>query len=311
MRTRHVALAKVVTAKRVLRSQGPQGIFIVLGQKLSPVIRFLRPQNLRTEFEDWRQRQHWWAGIIVVMRGDLVALESCTFRVSHPAITTAMKSPFLLGGYEKAERDILKKYLNPNIGVIELGGSVGVVACLTNKMLSVPQKHVVVEANPDLIELLHDNRDRNRCTFTILNRAVAYGGDEISFYQDASCFLASSVQVKTARPVTVPTTSLRQIIKEHDIDTCTLICDIEGGEMDLVRNESDVLEEHVEMLIVEMHGWLVGQNLARETNETLERIGFQCLCEKGATRVFRNMGLASRTRTVHERKSDLLEARQI
>jgi FkbM family methyltransferase len=274
------------------------------------VFRYLRPENLRTEFDGWRQREHWWAGVIVVMCGDLVALESCTFRVRHPAITTAMKSPFLLGGYEKAERDILREYLDPDIGVIELGGSVGVVACLTNKMLSDPKKHVVVEANPDLIGLLHDNRDRNGCTFTILNRAVAYGGDEISFYRNASCFLASSVQVKTARPVTVPTTSIRRIINEYDIDTCTLICDIEGGEMDLVRQESDVLEEHVEMLIVEMHGWLVGQNLARETNETLERIGFRCLCEKGATRVFRNLGLASRRRIVKERKSGLNGRRQ-
>jgi FkbM family methyltransferase len=296
---------KVITARRVLRARGAQGIFVVLGQKISPVFRFLRPQNLRGEFEDWRQRPHWWAGVIVVMRGDLVDLESCTFRVSHPAITTAMKSPFLLGGYEKAERDILKKYLNPEIGVIELGGSVGVIACVTNKMLRIPKKHVVVEANPDLIGLLHDNRDRNGCVFSILNRAIAYGSDEIPFYQDASCFLASSVHVKTARPVTVPTTNLRQIVKEYAFDTCTLICDIEGGEMDLVRHESDVLKEHVEMLIVEVHGWLVGQNLAREMNDALERIGFRCLCEKGATRVFRNLGLAARLRAVREREPGL------
>jgi FkbM family methyltransferase len=263
------------------------------------------------EFDDWRQREHWWAGAIVVLRGDLVGLESCTFRVRHPAITTSMKSPFLLGGYERAERDILKQYLNPAIGVVELGGSVGVIACLTNKMLRNPQTHVVVEANPDLIGLLKDNRDRNGCTFAILNRAVAYGSDEVSFYQDAGCFLAGSVHVRTATSVTVPTTSLRRIIRDYAIETCTLICDIEGGEMDLVRHESDVLEKHVEMVIVEIHGWLLGMNLVQEMNDTFERIGFRCLHEKGATRVFRNMALATETRTVvDERKSGLASTRQ-
>jgi hypothetical protein len=32
------------------------------------------------------------------------------------------------------------------------------------------------------------------------------------------------------------------------------MCDIEGGEMDRVKPDSDVLKKHVEMISVEIHG---------------------------------------------------------
>jgi hypothetical protein len=59
--------------------------------------------------------------------------------------------------------------------------------------------------------------------------------------------------------------------------------------MDLVRNEAEVLKRHVESLIVEIHGWRVGLDRGEEMIRTLERIGFERLCEKGATSVFRNV----------------------
>ena len=295
MRLSDLLTRKLVTARRVFESGGAKGILIVLERKLSPALQFLRPGRLRAEFEDWCQREHWWVGLIVVMRGDVVAVESCSFCVRHPAITTSMKSPFFLGGYERTERALLKEYLNRTIGVIELGGSVGVLACLTNKMLKNPHKHVVVEANPDLISLLQDSRERNGCRFSVLNRAVAYGSEETTFYQDVRDFLGSSVHVKTAKSVTVPTTNIRRIIEDYDFDRCTLICDIEGGEMDLVKYESDVLRKHVETMIVEIHGWRVGQERADEMIDALERTGFSRVYEKGATSVFRNRGLGPRT----------------
>jgi FkbM family methyltransferase len=275
---------KLSTARRIFHDEGARGIMVVLKGKAAPIVDLFSGRSFRI----WRQKEHWWVGLMVVLRGNVVRVDSCTFLVSHPAIATATKSLFLLGGYERAEREILKKYLNRSHPVIELGGSVGVVACVTNKLLADRSKHVVVEANPDLIGVLTENRDRNRCLFTILNRALAYGGSQTIFYRDVAGFLGSSVQVKTERPVQVPTVSLRRIIDEFGFDTCTLVCDIEGGEMELVRHESQVLQDHVGMIIVEIHGWRVGHDLAEETIRTLERIGFRSLHEQDATHVFRN-----------------------
>jgi FkbM family methyltransferase len=275
---------KLSTARRVFHDEGARGVVVVLKAKATPIVDLLSGRSFRI----WRQREHWWVGLIVVLRGNVVRVDSCTFLVSHPAIATATKSLFLLDGYERAEREILKKYLNRSRAVIELGGSIGVVACVTNKLLTDRRQHVVVEANPDLIGALTENRDRNGCLFTILNRALAYGGNETIFYRDVAGFLGSSVQVKTERPVEVPTISLRRIIDESGFATCTLVCDIEGGEMELVRHESQVLQSHVDMIIVEIHGWRVGHDQAEEMIRTLQRIGFRCLHEKDATYVFRN-----------------------
>jgi FkbM family methyltransferase len=274
---------KLFTARRVFHDEGARGIIVVLMIKAAPIV-----NPLRRWFRIWRQKEHWWVGLLVVLRGNVVRVDSCTFRVSHAAIATATKSLFLLDGYERAEREILKKYLNRSHAVIELGGSVGVVACVTNKLLTDRHKHVVVEANPDLIGVLTANRNRNGCLFTVLNRALAYGGNETTFYQDPAEFLGSSVQLRTERPVRVATISLRRIIDEYGFDTCTLVCDIEGGEMELVRHESRVLQDHVETIIVEIHGWRVGHDQAEEMIRTLEQIGFRCLCEQDATYVFRN-----------------------
>ncbi len=119
-------------------------------------------------------------GKIVEIKGNVVLIDGCQFSVCSPEITTAFKRHFFFDNYEADERHALKHFLDPRLPVIELGGALGVIACLTNKRLNYPEKHVVVEANPGIIPLLKENRDRNNCQFTILNKAVAYGTDEVT-----------------------------------------------------------------------------------------------------------------------------------
>ncbi len=283
----HVLSRKLTTIRRTFHDGGTRGILVVLKVKGAPIVRALDPRRLRTAFQVWCETEHWWVGMLVEWTGNVVRIDSCTFRVSHPAIPTASKSLFLLKGYERAERDLLKAHLDRSHAVIELGGSVGVVACVTNKLLRDPLKHVVVEANPDLISVLTGNRDRNGCEFHVLNRALAYGKDSTTFYVDTN-FLASSVQIETNRAVQVPAVTLGGIIEEYGFDTCSLVCDIEGGELELVRHEPQVLQNHVSMIIVEIHWWRVGNEQGAEIVRTLERIGFRCLHDKDGTYVFRN-----------------------
>ncbi len=57
--------------------------------------------------------------------------------------------------------------------------------------------------------------------------------------------------------------------------------------MELVQNEPQVLQNHVAMIIVEIH-WQFGHEQSAETIRTLERIGFRCLHDNNGTYVFRN-----------------------
>ena len=136
---------KLRTTRRVLDTDGARGVLAVAKRKLSSSIKCFESRRWKHRFDVWCQTEHPWLGRIVEWRGNKVSLDSCVFSVSSPIISTATKSLFLQDGYERCERDILKLYLNRSRAVVELGGAVGVVACVTNKMLDLPGRHFHVE----------------------------------------------------------------------------------------------------------------------------------------------------------------------
>jgi FkbM family methyltransferase len=223
-------------------------------------------------------------GKIVEIKGNVVLIDGCQFSVCSPEITTAFKRHFFFDNYEADERHALKHFLDPRLPVIELGGALGVIACLTNKRLNYPEKHVVVEANPGIIPLLKENCDRNNCQFTILNRAVAYGTDEVTF-NVCDDFWASSIQASFDKSVIVQTVSLNEIINEYGFEQFTLICDIEGGEIDLVKFDKEVLRDRVATLIIEVHENIVGAEPVNNMLRDLEKLNFNSVYTYGSIHV--------------------------
>lgn len=223
------------------------------------------------------------------------------FSIDSPAISTAVKSNFLRDEYEKPEREALKQFLDPALPVVEFGGSIGVVSCLTNKQLNDPRQHVVVEASSDVALLLEANRNHNRCRFTVLRGAVAYGSDEVIFYQDAN-FLGSRAQTAfdksvelnpvfstlVTNSIKVPTVNLQDILNRFDFAQCTLICDIEGGEADLVQYEAQVFRDRVATLMVEVHEIFLGTQAIEKMLLQLEEMCFKQVFKLGDTYVFQN-----------------------
>jgi FkbM family methyltransferase len=270
---------KLTTAQEIWKTHGIKEVALVYPRK----------------FDAWlRHEDNWWVGKAVEARGNVVSLDGCTFSLKHPDIATAHKSALVFGRYEAPEREALGRFLDPTLPVVEFGGSIGVVACLTNKMLESPKNHVVVEANPTLVGLLEENRARNQCVFVVLNRAVAYLSDKVAFNIDPEDFLASSVQRPSAHSVEVQTITLEKVLQTYGFEVCTLICDIEGGEADLIMRESASLAQNVGTLILEVHHWVIGRLRTNELMAKLKEIGFEKIHERGATLVFQNarFGLA-------------------
>ncbi|MEW6127529.1 MAG: FkbM family methyltransferase [Acidobacteriota bacterium] len=263
---------KIATAMRVYRSQGFKGVILVYPQKIR-----------RWLFEN----DHWWAGKLIELKGNTAMLDGCIFDLHSPLISTSVKSQFLLNRYEKNERKLLKLYFNPELPVIELGAAVGVMSCLTNKRLVNPHHHIVVEANADLLPLLEINRLLNGCSFRVIHRAIAYGRKQVLFKQKAN-FLASSVQAINGNPLSVSTITLKEILDEQQFELCTLICDIEGGERDLINYEIETLKERVKTIILEVHEWSLGKDAVNQTLLKLQRNGFKHLVELGINHVFEN-----------------------
>lgn len=265
-------MKKIRTARRVFQTQGAKGIASVLFE-----------EKLRNH---WIRFNKWLIGKIIEIKGDVISIDGCEFGVRSPAISTSFKSHFFFDDYEVPEREAIKHFLDPQLPAIELGGAMGVIACLTNKRLNKPQKHIVVEANPDILSLLEENRNRNGCQFTILHKAVAYGVDEVTFHLGDE-FWVSSVQASSNKSVNVPTISLKEIVDKFGFEEFTLICDIEGGEVDLVKFDEEIFRHRVATLIIEVHEKIVGADPINNMVQKLKEMGFKPVFEKLSTYVFK------------------------
>ena len=270
-------MKKAATAWDVFHTRGLMGVASVTTQKIGMW---------------WRTGEVWELGRLVGRPSRVVRLDGCKFSIDERAVPAELINLLLLGEHEKPEREALKRHFNPRLPVVEFGGCIGVVACLTNRRLENPERHVVVEANPRMLPLLEENRERNRCRFTVLHRAVAYESDEVTFHISENV-LASSVQLSTAQKIRVPATTLEGILDEYGFDRCTLICDIEGGEIALVENEADTLRERVATIVVEVHHRLVGADTTDGMLRRLEQIGFRKVFQDWDTHVFENVSLAA------------------
>jgi len=186
----------------------------------------------------------------------------------------------LTNDYELPERQAVARYLRRDLPVIELGGSIGVVACVTNKLLKDPKAHIVVEANPLAIPYLERNKQRNRCEFEIVNRAIAYGADTVTF-RPSSDMCGNSITAEGDQPsVTVPTSQLRDLVRHRGFSRFTLVCDIEGLEYDLVQHEADVLK-NADTIIMETHARLIGKDKNHSMMTRLKELGFRVIEESG------------------------------
>jgi len=213
--------------------------------------------------------------IYVRGRNRVITLDGCRFDMREIP-DNSMKLELLTGRYERPERDAVRRHIQAEWPVVELGGCIGVVACVTNKLLKNAEAHVVLEANPLAISSLKSNRDRNRCSFKILNRALAYGSDTVTF-QPTLNFWGNSLDHNGGQPpVTVPATQLSQILDDQGFEKFALICDIEGYEFELVMQEPDALSKAA-LIILEVHPHMIGEDKVETLLSKLADMGFKTI----------------------------------
>lgn len=253
--------AKVATAVSVLRTRGIDKAAHVCLEKVGMW---------------WRRGEPFELGKLVGHGSPHVRLDGCRFGLDDDAITPSLEYLLLSGKHEAPERHLIRRFLDPALPLVELGGALGVVSCIANAQLRHPSRHVVVEANPALLPLLEANRARNKSQFSILHRAIGYGRPTLAFPVSLDV-LASSAHVPAASTVTVRTTSLASILRDYEFSRCNLVCDIEGTEIELVREEAAVLAGAVEVLVMEVHDRVVGTDACRVMLQSLNDLGFELL----------------------------------
>jgi FkbM family methyltransferase len=206
-----------------------------------------------------------------------VRLDRCTF--SLEGITDgSTRIELITHNYEAPERRAIARYARRHLPVIELGGSIGVVSCVTNKLLQTPTAHLVVEANPLAIPHLEGNKKLNQCQFEIVNRAIAYGVDFVTFRPNSSMCGNSITVDGDLAPVTVQAARLGDLARDRGFNRFTLICDIEGVEYDLVCQETEALKS-ADTIIMETHDRFIGADKSRLMMTKLADLGFKLVEE--------------------------------
>lgn len=221
----------------------------------------------------WKETAPWYAGKVANAVRSRIRIDGRPFDLP-PTTSTFIRGLAWLGVYETSERYAIARFLPRTLPVVELGGSAGIVACLTNRLLADPTRHIVVEANPHVVPILERNRQTNGCRFHILHAAVAYGAESIEFGVSDD-FLASSLAAPAhGHRVTVPATSLAKIVADAGYDRCSVVCDIEGAEVALLKNEGDLFKRVVETLLIEVHPAIVGSGTVSWLDTQLDALGF-------------------------------------
>jgi len=155
------------------------------------------------------------------------------------------------GFYESAEIRLINKFLNPDLPVIELGGSLGIISSFILHKLNSNSSLTVVEANASLVPTIEKNIKRHNSKnipTTIIQKAIAYSNAFI--YMDiTNDNTTSHISENDESGTLVATIQLNSITPEKPY---TLVCDIEGAEVALLKEDKKALKNCVQ-LFIELH----------------------------------------------------------
>ena len=158
--------------------------------------------------------------------------------------------------YEMEEAEFVQRHLDPSLPVVELGGSIGVLSSLIQSRLAAGVRHVVVEANPALIDICRQNAtQRPGSGAEVINAAVGYGASHLAFAIGDNIHSNRLAKPGDTREqvIKVPAITLAELVNSlGDTAGYSLVCDIEGGELDLMRNEWDQVKKAT-LVIMELH----------------------------------------------------------
>jgi len=143
--------------------------------------------------------------------------------------------------YEVEEIRFLKRILKTGMNVVELGGSLGIVSGIVRSIIGPIAKHIIVEANPELINICIDNACGNSKTTEteVICKAVSYSSKaKVGFTKGINSHTGRLSGVSDKVYYEVEKVKLRALIEKlSEKDPYVLICDIEGEEYEMFKKE--------------------------------------------------------------------------
>ena len=177
------------------------------------------------------------------------------------------------GNYERREATEVQRIVEPGERVLEIGGGIGFVSAVAALDPRV-EKIVVFEANPLLMPVIAELHEMNGVANVDVVNGVLMNSthaEAAKFYvrQD---FWSSSLAEKPwgyERAIDVPTYSFSEQVER--IRPTLIVCDIEGGELNLFENAN---LSGVKKVLMEVHQEVIGRDGMKKLFDSMSSRGF-------------------------------------
>lgn len=192
--------------------------------------------------------------------------------LSMPILSETILKSIRSGKYEHQERRHLPRIIKPAERVLELGVGIGVIASIILKHQNT-QSYLGFEANPDLMPFIREVLELNEVDGEVRNEVLVHKSETtcVDFYKRRN-FWASSLSPEPwayDSKVAVTARVLNEVIA--DFKPTLIVCDIEGGELDVFRH-ADL--RSVKRIYLEIHQKVLGRKGIMELFEILSAKNF-------------------------------------
>lgn len=179
------------------------------------------------------------------------------------------------GLYEQPEIAGLSRVLRPGDRILELGAGLGVVTALAARAAGPQGRILAYEADPKLLKDTHEFLARHGVQNAEVRNAVlvpeAAPGETRSFHVSRVFAVSSLVPHAGStrhKTISVPAVAVNDVIGDFRPDV--LICDIEGGEAELIPA---INFKGLRAVVIEMHPKRISAEKLAAVREALERQG--------------------------------------
>jgi FkbM family methyltransferase len=230
--------------------------------------------------------------VVAFVTGDQIPNNGIVFDTVHPAFSPSIKAAMLFRTHESAEIRFVRKYLGPDVDVVELGSGLGVTSAHILDRLSPGRSLTCVEANPDLLPALRRTVDaaqaRSHRGATILHGAISGAPTRERERTVGLAVTASSLgstvvghDSSSHTVMEVQRVSLSTLVR--GLGDYSLVIDIEGAEVFLMNEEADVLS-NARQIVIELHPTqYAGRRIsvAEMAGQLLNDLGFRLVDQRG------------------------------
>jgi FkbM family methyltransferase len=202
----------------------------------------------------------------------MIDLNGIKIKTDFPCISEYMKSRLNEGRYEIAETKLIPEMLRNGDSVLEIGGGIGYLSSLVSRTGNCSDL-VVIEANPDLIPVIHENHLLNGVSAQVFH-GVPKSNDshaDCDFYMSEDFWESSTVSSggESIKSIKVPCIDIQKVIIQKKITF--LICDIEGDEQHLF---SWLNLSGIRAVVVEVHPEKIGKEGVEKVKKMIVQQGF-------------------------------------